>query len=55
MSFSSRAVLSGIAGVALAAVAALGWPGPAQAARARWLAMARLHPKPPTLAWPDAG
>lgn len=39
---------------ALAAVAALGWPGPAQAARARWLAMARLHRSFPLLNTPHA-
>ncbi len=39
---------------ALAAVAALGWPGPAQAARAQWLAMARLHRSFPILNTPHA-
>ena len=39
---------------ALAAVAALGWPGPARAARARWLAVARLHRSFPLLNTPHA-
>ena len=34
---------------ALAAVAALGWPGPANAARAQWLAAARAHRSFPLL------
>ena len=39
---------------ALAAVAALGWPGPAQSARAQWLAVARLHRSFPILNTPHA-
>ena len=39
---------------ALAAVAALGWPGPAQAARAQWQAVARLHRSFPILNTPHA-
>lgn len=39
---------------ALAAVAALGWPGPARAAQAQWLAMARLHRSFPILNTPHA-
>ncbi|MES2715853.1 MAG: oligosaccharide flippase family protein [Pseudomonadota bacterium] len=39
---------------ALAAVAALGWPGPARAARAQWLAVARLHRSFPILNTPHA-
>lgn len=39
---------------ALAAVAALGWPGPARAARAQWQAVARLHRSFPVLNTPHA-
>jgi O-antigen/teichoic acid export membrane protein len=39
---------------ALAAVAALGWPGPAGAARAQWLAAARAHRSFPLLNTPHA-
>ena len=39
---------------ALAAVAALGWPGPANAARAQWLAAARAHRSFPLLNTPHA-
>jgi O-antigen/teichoic acid export membrane protein len=39
---------------ALAAVAALGWPGPAQAARERWLVVARVHRSFPLLNTPHA-
>ena len=39
---------------ALAAVAALGWPGPARAARAQWQAVARLHRSFPILNTPHA-
>ena len=39
---------------ALAAVAALGWPGPARAARARWLVAARAHRSFPLLNTPHA-
>lgn len=39
---------------ALAAVAALGWPGPANAARAQWLAAARVHRSFPLLNTPHA-
>ncbi len=42
-----------IAGV-LAAVAALGWPGPARAARAQWRAVARQHRSFPLLNTPHA-
>ena len=39
---------------ALAAVAALGWPGPAQAARAQWRAVAKAHRSFPLLNTPHA-
>lgn len=39
---------------ALAAVAALGWPGPARAARAQWQAVARVHRSFPLLNTPHA-
>jgi O-antigen/teichoic acid export membrane protein len=39
---------------ALAAVVALGWPGPARAARAQWLAAARAHRSFPLLNTPHA-
>ncbi len=39
---------------ALAAAAALGWPGPARAARAQWLAAARAHRSFPLLNTPHA-
>jgi O-antigen/teichoic acid export membrane protein len=39
---------------ALAAVAALGWPGPARAARAQWQAVARVHRSFPILNTPHA-
>lgn len=39
---------------ALAAVAALGWPGPARAARAQWQAVARAHRSFPILNTPHA-
>jgi len=39
---------------ALAALAALGWPGPANAARAQWLAAARAHRSFPLLNTPHA-
>ncbi|MDO9071993.1 MAG: oligosaccharide flippase family protein [Rubrivivax sp.] len=39
---------------ALAALAALGWPGPARAARAQWLAVARVHRSFPLLNTPHA-
>jgi O-antigen/teichoic acid export membrane protein len=39
---------------ALAAVAALGWPGPARAAQAQWRAVARLHRSFPLLNTPHA-
>ena len=39
---------------ALAAVAALGWPGPARAARAQWQAVARVHRSFPILSTPHA-
>jgi O-antigen/teichoic acid export membrane protein len=39
---------------ACAAVAVLGWPGPARAARAQWLAMARQHRSFPLLNTPHA-
>ncbi len=39
---------------ALAALAVLGWPGPARAARAQWQAVARLHRSFPLLNTPHA-
>ena len=39
---------------ALAAVAALGWPGPARAARAQWRAVAKAHRSFPLLNTPHA-
>ena len=39
---------------ALAALAALGWPGPARAAQAQWRAVARLHRSFPLLNTPHA-
>ena len=54
-------VQAGVAGLivapiaaSLAAVAALGWPGPARAARARWQAVARAHRSFPLLNTPHA-
>ena len=39
---------------ALAAIAALGWPGPARASRAQWIAVARAHRSFPLLNTPHA-
>ena len=49
-----QAGVTGLIVAPSAAVAALGWPGPAQAARAQWLAVARLHRSFPILNTPHA-
>ena len=69
LQYGGGALLQGLAGLwqlgvaglivaptvaALAAAAALGWPGPARAARAQWLAAARVHRNFPLLNTPHA-